>query len=155
MGPDVDYNVQQDTIAAKIVWERCHPTLVPLNVCLETTLRTKHLPALRHGNRLAQLIADQGEIHGADDEMPSLGTAHERLPNDLLNFQYDPLACAVALNWDGVRVETMSLSARMEEGMLTFPRDPKGKPTQVAVAVDGVRFEEAWLAAVSGPRIDE
>ena len=153
-GPDVDYNVQQDTLAAQIVWERCNPTLVPLNVCLETTLRTKHLPALRDGNRLAQLLADQGEIHGADDEMSKLGSAYERLPNDLLNFQYDPLACAVALNWDGVRVETMSLAARMEGSILTFPRDAEGIPTRVAVAVDGARFEEAWLAAVSGPRIE-
>ncbi|MDQ3327227.1 MAG: nucleoside hydrolase [Chloroflexota bacterium] len=149
---DVDYNVQQDTLAARIVWERCDPILVPLNVCLETTLRAEHLPVLRRGNALARLVADQGEIHGTDDAMFELGSAHERLPNDLLNFQYDPLACAVALEWDGVRVEPLKLAARMEGSMLTFPRDPEGRPTCVAVAVDGPRFEEAWLAAVAGPR---
>lgn len=150
---DVDYNVQQDTLAARIVWERCHPILVPLNVCLETTLRAEHLPALRRGNALAQLVAEQGKIHGADDDMFTLGRAHSRLPNDLLNFQYDPLACAVALEWDGVRVETLKLSTKLQEGMLTFPRDPEGRRTRVAVAVDGPRFEQAWLAAVGGPRV--
>ncbi|MDP9352591.1 MAG: nucleoside hydrolase, partial [Chloroflexota bacterium] len=46
-GPEMDYNVQQDTLAARIVWERCNPVLVPLNVCFETTLRAEHLPALQ------------------------------------------------------------------------------------------------------------
>lgn len=148
-GPDMDYNVQQDTIAARIVWERCNPVLVPLNVCFEVTLRSEHLPVLQSSNPLARLVATQGEMQGTADDMSGLGRAHERLPDDLLNFHYDPLACAVALEWDGVRVEEMPLSARTTGDVLTFPRDATGKPTQVAVAVNGLRFEAEWLKAVT------
>ncbi len=152
-GPDMDYNVQQDTIAARIVWERCNALLVPLTVGLEVALRAEHLPALRPANPLARLVAAQGKMHGTDDDMSGLGRAHQRLPDDLLNFHYDPLACAVALDWDGVSVEELHLSARMESNILAFPRDANGKRTRVAVAVDGPRFEAEWLAAVAGDAV--
>jgi hypothetical protein len=31
--PDMDYNVQQDTLAARIVWERCDPLVVQSSPC--------------------------------------------------------------------------------------------------------------------------
>jgi inosine-uridine nucleoside N-ribohydrolase len=54
--PDMDYNVQQDTLAARIVWERCDPLVVQFSVSLEVTLRETHLPQLREGGALARLI---------------------------------------------------------------------------------------------------
>jgi purine nucleosidase len=42
-GPEMDYNVQQDAVAARIVWERCAPVLVQPSVCLEARLRGAHL----------------------------------------------------------------------------------------------------------------
>ena len=43
----MDYNVQQDTLAARIVWERYDPLVVQLSVTLEVSLREAHLPGLR------------------------------------------------------------------------------------------------------------
>ncbi len=101
----MDYNVQQDTLGARIVWERCDPLVVQLSVTLEATLREAHLPRLREGGALARLVAHQSELYGADSDMRRLGREHRGLPDDLLNFHYDLLACAVAVCWDGVHVE--------------------------------------------------
>jgi purine nucleosidase len=143
-----EYNVQQDAIAARIVWERCAPVLVPLSVCLEVRLREAHLPRLREGGALARLVARQGELYGADSDMRRVGREHPGLPDDLLNFQYDPLACAVAAGWDGARVEELRLSAQLKDGVLTFPETPGGKPTRVVTGVDGPRLEREWVEAV-------
>jgi hypothetical protein len=37
---------------------------------------------------------------------PPTCRAHPGLPDDLLNFQYDPVACAVAAGWPGRAVES-------------------------------------------------
>jgi len=147
--PDMDYNVQQDTLAARIVWERCDPLVVQFSVALEVRLREAHLSQLREGGALARLIARQGELHGADSGMRRVGREHPGLPDDLLNFQYDPLACAAAAGWEGVRVEELQLLARLKNGVLTFPESPGGKPTRVVTGVDGPRLEREWVEAVS------
>lgn len=146
--PGVDYNVQQDAVAAKLVWERCAPVLVPVSVCLEARLRGEHLAGLRGGCELACLIARQGELQGAEQDMGRMGRGHPELPDDLLNFHYDPLACAVAAGWDGAKVEELRLGAREEDGVLTFPEKLEGARTKVVTGVDGPRFEEEWLRAV-------
>ena len=146
--PDMDYNVQQDTLAARIVWERCDPLVVQLSVSLEVTLRETHLPRLREGGALSRLIARQGELYGADSDMRRVGGEHPGLPDDLLNFQYDPLACAVAAGWDGARVEELRLSAQLKDGVLAFPEVPGGKPTRVVTGVDGPPLEREWVKAV-------
>jgi hypothetical protein len=84
----MDYNVQQDTLVARIVWERCDPLVVQVSVSLEASLREAHLPRLRGGGALAQLVARQGELHGADSDMRRVGREHPKLPDDLLNFHY-------------------------------------------------------------------
>jgi purine nucleosidase len=145
---EMDYNVQQDTLAARIVWERCDPLVVQFSVCLEVRLREAHLPQLREGGALGRLIARQGELYGADSNMRRLGGEHPRLPDDLLNFQYDPLACAVAAGWEGARIEELRLSAQFKGGVLGFPESPSGKPTRVVAGVDGPRLEREWVAAV-------
>ena len=80
--------------------------------------------------------------------MRRVGREHQGLPDDLLNFQYDPLACAVAADWDGVRVEKLRLSAQLKVGVLTFPESPSGKPTRVVTGVDGARLKQEWVEAV-------
>jgi hypothetical protein len=146
--PDMDYNVQQDTLAARIVWERCDPLVMQFSESLEARLREAHLPRLREGGALARLVARQGELRGADGDMGRLGREHPGLPDDLLNFHYDPLACAVGAGWDGARVEELRLSAQLRDGVLTFPESPSGKPTRVVTGVDGPRFEREWVETV-------
>lgn len=148
-GPAMDFNIQADAIAARLVFERAHPLLVPLPLCLSVPLRAAELPALKQGGPLARLVAHQSELHGADSGKTALGPRYPALPDDLLNFQYDPLACAVAVGWDGARVEELPLSPRVEDGWLSFTVAPGGKPTRVVMAVDAARFATDWGSAVA------
>jgi purine nucleosidase len=144
-----DFNVQQDAVAASIVFERCDPIVVPLAVSLEVCLHGAHLDALRDAGALGGLIADQAERHARDNERDRLPASFPGLPSDLLNFQYDPLACAVALGWDGVTIERVPCSFEREgDGLLRMERREGGAPLRTAVAVDAERFEREWLQAV-------
>jgi len=80
--------------------------------------------------------------------MRALSRAHPGLPDDLVNFHYDPLTCAVALGWPDAVVETMPLVPVVEDHVMHFRCDEAGRPTRVAVDVDGASFAEAWLEAV-------
>jgi inosine-uridine nucleoside N-ribohydrolase len=144
-----DFNVQQDALAASIVFERCDPVVVTVAVSLEVTLRRAHLDVLRASGALGRLIADQGEMHARDNGRTALGLEFPGLPDDLLNFHYDPLACAVALGWDGVTVDAIPCALERDpDGLLTMtPRDG-GTPLRTASGVDAERFDGAWLEAV-------
>ena len=143
-----DVNVQQDAVAARIVYERSDPVIVPLAVCLEVTLRREHLPALRAGGPLASLIAEQAERHAADNGRTELGRAWPALPDDLLNFHYDPLAAAVAVGWDGVRAERLPVVLAQRDDVLEMTVADGGRPLRVVTGVDAARFEREWLDAV-------
>jgi hypothetical protein len=80
--------------------------------------------------------------------MAELGRAHAGLPDDLLNFQYDPVACAVAAGWNGAVVEEQRLQPVMEGDVLRFQPDQGGRPVRVVVDLDGASFTDAGLAAV-------
>ena len=54
----------------------------------------------------------------------------------------------VAVGWDGVRVEELRLSGRLQDAVLTFPESPSGKPARVVTGVDGPRLKQAWMEAV-------
>ena len=144
-----DFNVQQDAVAASIVFGRCDPIVVPLAVSLEVCVRGAQLPALRDAGALGALIAAQAERHARDQGRDRLPASFPGLPSDLLNFQYDPLACAVALGWDGITVERVPCSfEREDDGLLRMERREGGVPLRTAVDVDAERFEREWLDAV-------
>jgi inosine-uridine nucleoside N-ribohydrolase len=146
-GVHEDFNVQQDRAAAMIVLSQCDPVVVPLTVCLEVTLRRSHLPRLRAAGRLGSLLADQAEAHARDNGLTELGRRYEALPDDLLNFHYDPLACAVALGWDGVKVEEIPTLVELRGDRLWMTPREGAPPLRVVTHVEGERFEEAWLEA--------
>jgi inosine-uridine nucleoside N-ribohydrolase len=151
VGPDDDFNLQQDHLAARVVLERCDPVVVPLAATNQVTLRAAHLERLRAAGPLGALLADQGQAHGRDSGNAALGRAWPGLPDDLLNFHHDPLACAVALGWDGVTVEEVPTGLEVRGGRLLMTRladHPGARPLRVVTAVDGPGFEAAWLAAV-------
>jgi purine nucleosidase len=147
-GPDDDFNLQQDHLAARVVLERCDPLVVPLAATTQVWLRAAHLPRLRAAGPLGALLADQGAAHARDQGTTRLGRAWPGLPDDLLNFHHDPLACAVALGWEGVTVEEVPTRLEVGGGRLRMTQAPGGRPLRVVTAVAGRAFEEAWLAAV-------
>jgi hypothetical protein len=81
--------------------------------------------------------------------MATLGRAHERLPDDLCNFQYDPVAAAVARGWPGAEISTMALRPVLEEGVLRFAPGDGGRVVRVVTGVDGAAFADMWLSAVA------
>jgi inosine-uridine nucleoside N-ribohydrolase len=147
-GPGDDFNLQQDHLAARIVLERCDPLVVPLAATVQVWLRAAHLPRLRAAGPLGALLADQAEARARDHATTALGRSWPGLPDDLLNFHHDPLACAVALGWDGATVEQVPTRLEVREARLVMTRQAGGLPLRVVTAVDGPAFAEAWLAAV-------
>ncbi len=148
-GPDRDWNVQCDTRAAATLFHAAGDlTLVTLPATLAAHLRAAHLERLAASEAVGQLLARQARAHGADHHMASLGRSHARLPDDLLNFQYDPVACAVALGWPGARRDTVELHPVLDGDVLRFQPDDGGKAVDVVVDVDGPALAETWLTAV-------
>ena len=147
-GADQDFNVQQDHQAALVVLEACDPVVVPLSATAQVHLRAADLPRLRAAGPLGVLLADQAEAHARDQGTLELGRAWPGLPDDLLNFQHDPLAGAVALGWEGATVERVPVRLDVGGGRLRMTEAAGGRPLRVVTAVDGPAFAEAWLAAV-------
>ncbi len=147
-GPEMDFNVQWDTRAAEIVAGYAQLTLVTLPATLKAHLRAADLVRLRAAGPLGELLARQSEAHAEETGMAGLGRSHAALPDDLLNFHYDPVTCAVALGWPGAVVEEARLEAVLHDTVLRFLPAPAGRLTRVVVDLDGADFAETWLAAV-------
>ena len=148
-GPEMDWNVQWDTRAAEIVGgAAAQLTLATLPATLQAHLRAADLPRLRASGSLGELLARQSEARAVEAGIAELGRAHPALPDDLLNFHYDPVACAVALGWPGAMVEEMHLRPVLRDGVLRFEPDLAGPLVRVLVGLDGAAFTEAWLTAV-------
>jgi purine nucleosidase len=148
-----DWNVQVDYASSLYVFERSSPTLVPLSVTFETWLRRAHLPALwRAESPLARLVARQAEAFAAGEwNKAEEGRTCAGLPEDIINFQHDPLACAVALGWDeGVEFGELPLKFEVADGFLRQRVEEGGKLTRVLTKADGARFSEFWVEAVTG-----
>ena len=152
-GPDMDWNIQCDTRAAEIVVAKADVVLVTLPVTLGVHLRARDLRTVADSGPVGELLARQSTVHGEDRDMAALARAHEALPDDLVNFHWDPAATAVAVGWPGARIEEMNLVTRPEGGVVRFERtsDPEagGRPAKVVVEIDGEAFTDAWLGAVT------
>ena len=147
----VDFNVQVDAESANLVFACSNPTLVPLSVTVETFLRRSYLGRLEQSGSLGQLIARQAEVFAQDLNYEAiLGQTCEGLPADTINFQHDPLACAIALGWDeGVVIQEVPVKSAIEDGWMQQKIMPNGKPTRVVSAVDGTAFSDFWLTIVT------
>ena len=148
-GPEMDFNVRWDTHAAEAVFRAAGElTLATLPATLAAHLRAADLRRLRASGPLGSLLASQSAAHAEEHGMTALGRVHQGLPDDLLNFHYDPVACAIAVGWPGAVIEDARLRLEAADGGLWFRADPHGRPVRVLVAVDGEEFAQAWLTAV-------
>jgi len=150
-GNEMDWNIQVDVKSAKHVIENSNPTLIPLTVTAETALRRAYLKDLRKAGKLGQLVAQQAEAFAVDEKNEiKFGETCEGLPSDIINFQHDPLACAIALGWnEGIEIEELLLFLEQKDGWLHERIDPAGKPVRVVTKVDGPRFNEFWLNKIT------
>jgi purine nucleosidase len=142
-----DFNVQQDAVAARAVFERCAPLIVPVGVSLRVALRERDLPRLRASGPLGRLLADQGEAHAEENGRRGLAALHPALPADVLNFHYDPLACAVAAGWDGVTIDNVAVALFDDAGLLRMEQRASAPVLRIVTDVDVDRFERTWLEA--------
>lgn len=96
------------------------------------------------------MIARQAEAFAVDEQNEmKFGATCDRLAEDIINFQHDPLACAIALGWnDGVEIEEIPLILEEKEGWLAEQPHPSGKPMRVVTKIDGPRFSEFWLNTI-------
>ena len=149
-GNEMDWNIQVDVRSAKHVMERSNPILIPLSVTVETALRRAYLEDLEKAGTLGQLIVRQAEAFAMDEQNEvKYGESCEAVPRDIINFQHDPLACAIALGWDeGVETENVPLLLEEKDGWLHERIHPSGKSIRVVTKIDGPRFNEFWLRKI-------
>lgn len=150
-GPVRDWNVQCDTTAAGVVVAHVgEVTLVPLSLTIRTHLRRCHLERLGVAGPLGRLLAHQAVEQAAERSTGELARAHAALPDDLLAFHHDPLTCAAALAWPGIKLEERRLAVVRDEGndALRFADDQQGRLVRVGVDVDTDAFSALWLASV-------
>jgi len=147
---NMDYNIQIDVNSAKYVLENSSPTLIPVSVTVETAIKRSYLPKLRQSGKLGEILALQAEAenNSAHNE-EKYGKTCKGLPEDILNFQHDPLACAVALGWDGVKINKVPLIFEIKDGWLHEVIDKEGKEIRVITQVEGKRFNEFWFKTVT------
>lgn len=138
--PHDDYNVQCDAPAAACVMEACDVTLVPLEVTFQTALLASSIPALEKANPLTRLIAMQAAAFAQD---------YRDKPPGVVNYQHDPLACAVACGWSGVTISRLPLRIDLEGDMLHLVKDSGARPRRIVTAVEADRFNAFWLEAVT------
>lgn len=146
-----DFNIQVDVESSKHVLEHSSPTLVPLTVTIETYIRRGYIKRLKSSDPLNRLIAKQAEIFAVDEGYEEkFGKTCEKLPDDLINFQHDSLAVAVALGWsEGIEIKTLPLSFSVKDTWLNQTIDPKSHRTySVVTKIDGDRFSKFWLKRV-------
>ena len=145
-GNEMDYNIQVDIHSARYVLEHANPILVPVTITCQTALRRAYLPRLARTARLGQLIVRQAEVCAKyEHNEQKYGETCPRLPRDIINFQHDPLACAIALGWhEGVEIETIPLKLETREGWLYEIPDRDGTPTRLVTKIDGNAFNEYW-----------
>jgi inosine-uridine nucleoside N-ribohydrolase len=141
-----DYNIQVDVRAAQHVLEHAHPTLIPITVSCQTALRRAYLPRLARAGRLGKLVVRQAEFFARSEHFEQkYGETCSGLPGDIINFQHDPLACAIALGWrEGVEMETAPLRFEIRDHWLHEIPDGDGIPTRLVTKIDGSAFNEFW-----------
>lgn len=146
-----DFNVQVDVESSYRVLRASSPTCVTLASTVQTALRASHLDRLREGDALARLIARQAKAFAVDERMDMrFGATCAEVPDDIINFQHDALACAVAVGWhEGIEVEDVCFTPEIDGGVLVERIDASGRPARVVTKVDGARFSEFWLKTIA------
>ncbi|MBV9134066.1 MAG: nucleoside hydrolase [Chloroflexi bacterium] len=144
----MDFNVQCDTRAASIVAAVADLTLVTLPASIKAHLRATDLPRLRGAGRIGRLLAAQSEANAMDTQMSKLARSCSALPDDLVNFHWDPVTCAVAAGLPGATLEELLLTTEMDGDVLRFSEGPHGRRVRVVTDINADAFRERWLLGI-------
>lgn len=144
-----DFNKQIDIKSAKHVFANSNITLVQLSVTEETFITESDIEPLKKAGPLGILLAKQAEEWKKDEKISDKYKDCKNIPKDIINFQYDPLTVAVALGWNGVEVEELSLIVEEKDNILHECIDDAGKIFKVVTKVDGIRFNNFWLEQIT------
>lgn len=87
-------------------------------------------------------------MQARQNRIAELAAAHPRLPPDILNFQWDPVACAAALGWESVQVGRRPLVLAEGNGGMVFAEQPGAPERRLVTGVDAERFNARWLDCV-------
>ena len=148
-GPSMDFNTQCDTTAAMIVASAgAALSLATVPIAMQASLQQSQLPRLRSCGEIGALLANQSERHRDTSEFVSLAQQHDALPDDLVNFHWDPVAAGVALGWDCIKMRPARLGATGKDDVVQFVTDGDIDPGFVSVAIDGAAFESRWLECI-------
>lgn len=148
-GPSMDFNTQCDTAAATIVaGARAALSLVTVPTAMQASLRQSQMARLRSCGEIGELLANQSERHRDTSEFAALAQQHDALPNDLVNFHWDPVAAGAALDWDCITMRRTTLRATDRNGVVQFVADGNTGTGMVSVAIDGAAFEKRWLERI-------
>ena len=146
-GPGMDFNVQCDPRAAQVVLEAGPAlTLVTLPASMKAQLRAADLPRLEAAGPVGTLLARQARAVAADFNNGALGRAHAALSDDVLNFQWDPVTCAVAAGWSGGSVVEQRVA--FDPHLAGLVCSPDGHLSRVVVDIDVDAFRERWLVCI-------
>lgn len=148
---EFDFNVQADAQAALHVFKNSCCALVPLPITCETFLRRAYLERLKQSDDLGKLITKQAELFATDEGYEEkYGKTCSELPDDIINFQYDPLAVAIALGYnDGIEFQDVPLRFFIDNTWVNEKVDPASdKICRVATKIDGQKFSEFWLETI-------
>lgn len=146
-----DFNFQIDVRSSSYVLQNSSPTLIPLSITAETYLRKSSIDVLNNSGKLGQLLAKQARAFSEDEKYEEkYGKLCEKLPNDLINFQHDPLACAVAVGFrNGIEITKKPLLIEEKNGFIVEKVSVFGKPYNIVTKVDAALFEKYWLDTVT------
>lgn len=148
-GFEMDYNLLQDVRASEIVFERSDPLVIPIEMSIQMPLTARDATRLESGDSLAKLLARQALEYRDDNAFGELAQQHAGLPDDLLNFQHDALACMAALEVPGITIERVPLGwTTTEDGYFRLRVEEGGKPIRVVTKIDVDRLTTSWLQTV-------
>ena len=145
-GPNMDWNVQSDQAAARLVFARCNPIVVPLSATVQTYLTESDLKRFEGAGPLADLIAKQARAYADEHAHRKLAGENVSLPSGFLNFQHDALAVAVALGWQGASIVDRSMRPELRDGSLLLA--PGGQNLRVVTAVDAAGLAGRFVESV-------
>jgi hypothetical protein len=107
------------------------------------------LPKLERSGPVGRLIARQARAFAGDwGNERRYGRTCDGIPSDMINFQHDSLACAVAAGWEGARTEMVPLELETRDGWLYERISKSSEPTSVVTEIDREAFNQFWLDTV-------